>query len=167
MSVPNLMSMAIPSPLGLLWLEASPLGLRRVTFVAEGTEPPPMALGFQPGSTCSSILVAAASQMQAYLSGKRRSFDLPLDMEGTPYQRQAWKQVLRIPYGETRSYGWLGEALGSPGAAEAVEQAVVRNALAIVVPCHRLIRADGALGDYIGGQERKMALQKLEAASGG
>ena len=104
----------------------------------------------------------AKRQLREYFDSGRRAFDLPLDPAGTDFQRRVWQQLGRIPYGETLSYGALARRLRRPGAARAVGAANGRNPLAVVVPCHRVIGADGALTGYGGGLPVKQALLALE-----
>lgn len=104
----------------------------------------------------------AANQLQEYLAGKRRYFDLPLDPAGTSFQRQVWSELLDIPYGATRTYGELAHAVGSPRGARAVGTACNRNPIAIVVPCHRVLSSNGKLGGYAYGTEVKRFLLDLE-----
>lgn len=107
-------------------------------------------------------LSEALSQLRAYFSGERRAFDLPLDVRGTDFQRSVWEQVALIPYGETVSYGEIARRIGKPGGARAVGAAVGANPLPIIVPCHRVLGADGSLTGYGGGLEIKEALLRLE-----
>jgi methylated-DNA-[protein]-cysteine S-methyltransferase len=111
------------------------------------------------------LLGEAIRQLAEYLRGKRREFDLPLDLNGTPFQERVWRQLLRIPYGATRSYGELARAVGRPGAARAVGQACGANPVPIVVPCHRVIAAGGALGGYGAGRKLKRRLLDLEKSA--
>lgn len=104
----------------------------------------------------------AAAQLADYFAGARTAFDLPLRLEGTAFQRRVWDALRTIPYGETWSYGQLAAEIGSPGASRAVGLANGRNPVAIVVPCHRVVGADGRLTGYGGGLERKRALLDLE-----
>jgi O-6-methylguanine DNA methyltransferase len=104
----------------------------------------------------------AAVQLVEYLEGKRTAFDLALDPYGTPFQRAVWRALLAIPYGETRSYREVAAAVGRPAAVRAVGTANGANPLAIVVPCHRVIAADGSLGGYGGGLELKARLLAME-----
>lgn len=94
-------------------------------------------------------------QLSEYFAGDRNSFDLPLDPEGTEFQRAVWNALAEIPFGETRSYGEIAAAVGRPKAARAVGMANNRNPIAVIVPCHRVIGAGGALVGYAGGLERK------------
>ena len=109
----------------------------------------------------------AARQIEEYFAGTRREFRLPLDPEGNPFQRRVWNALRKIPYGETWSYGQLAERIGRPGAARAVGSANARNPLPIVVPCHRVIGANGKLTGYYGGLHLKAFLLELEAAGAG
>jgi len=104
----------------------------------------------------------AVSQLNAYFDGTRRSFDLTLAPEGTLFQLTVWEALSRIPYGETISYGQLADTIGKPGAARAVGGAVGKNPLPIVLPCHRVIGADGSLTGFGGGLDRKTALLSME-----
>lgn len=114
-------------------------------------------------------LAHAVEQLNAYFAGDLREFDLPTTMRGTEFQRRVWASLCEIPYGETISYGELARWVGNPKASRAVGLANGRNPLAIVVPCHRVIGADGSLTGYGGGLERKVWLLEHEVAhqSGG
>jgi methylated-DNA-[protein]-cysteine S-methyltransferase len=107
----------------------------------------------------------AVEQLREYFAGERTSFDLELAPVGTEFQRRVWKALEEIPYGETRSYGELAAAVGSPGAARAVGLANGRNPIGIIVPCHRVIGANGSLTGYGGGLERKHVLLELERSA--
>jgi methylated-DNA-[protein]-cysteine S-methyltransferase len=104
-----------------------------------------------------------ARQLEQYFDGERTTFDIPLRMQGGPFEREVWAELLRIPYGETASYGEIARRVGKPHASRAVGAANGRNPIAIIVPCHRVIGSDGALTGYGGGLERKRALLDLEA----
>jgi methylated-DNA-[protein]-cysteine S-methyltransferase len=101
------------------------------------------------------VLELARRQLAEYFAGERLAFALPLALEGTPFQRAVREALLRIPPGETRSYGALAAAAGAPGAARAVGAACARNPVSIVVPCHRAVGADGRLTGYAGGEAAK------------
>ena len=109
----------------------------------------------------------AANELQEYFAGKRRLFDVPLRLEGTPFQRQVWEALQRIPYGQTRSYGEVAASIGHPGASRAVGQANNRNPLPIFVPCHRVVASDGSLAGYAFGTKMKRFLLDLEASHAG
>ena len=108
------------------------------------------------------LIKEAYSQLSEYLLGERKRFDLPLKPQGTVFQQQVWKALCDIPYGETRSYKQIAEAIGNPKAVRAVGMANNRNPLLIVVPCHRVIGANGKLVGYAAGIEKKEFLLKLE-----
>ena len=105
----------------------------------------------------------AAGQLGEYFAGERRTFDLPLAPEGTDFQRRVWAQLRAIPYGSTSTYGEVARAIGATNGFRAVGLANGRNPIAIIVPCHRVIGADGSLTGYAGGMERKRFLLDLEA----
>lgn len=107
-------------------------------------------------------LAEAARQLGAYFVGERTSFDLPLRPRGTPFQLRVWEALREIPHGETISYGEVARRVGRPGAARAAGAATGRNPLPIIVPCHRVIGADGSLVGFGGGLDRKRALLELE-----
>ncbi len=109
-------------------------------------------------------LRAATEQLEQYFAGERRRFDLRLAMEGTVFQKRAWEVLLTIPYGEAWSYGQVAEALGSPGSARAVGRANATNPLPLVVPCHRVVGADGTLTGFGGGLSAKQWLLRFEGA---
>jgi methylated-DNA-[protein]-cysteine S-methyltransferase len=100
-------------------------------------------------------LAVAALQLNEYFAGARREFDLPMRLDGTPFQRRVWRELVEIPYGETWSYGQLAKRIGNPNASRAVGLANGQNPISILVPCHRVIGADGSLTGYGGGLERK------------
>jgi len=101
-------------------------------------------------------------QLDEYFHGRRTHFDFPLDFSGTPFQVAVWRELLKIPYGETRSYGDIARKLGKPGASRAVGMANHENHLAIVIPCHRVLGHDGSLTGYAGGIRLKQQLLSLE-----
>ncbi|MBA4861957.1 methylated-DNA--[protein]-cysteine S-methyltransferase [Streptomyces sp. PSKA54] len=107
-----------------------------------------------------------ATQLKAYFAGELKEFTLPLQLHGTPFQRTVWEQLRKIPYGETRSYGELAHELGNPKASRAVGLANGRNPVGIIVPCHRVVGADGSLTGYGGGLERKQQLLDFERGAG-
>ena len=104
----------------------------------------------------------AGRQLRAYFQKRLRTFDLPVHPEGTDFMRTIWKTLCKVPFGETVSYGWLAAASGYPGAARAVGQAMHRNPIPIVIPCHRVVGAGGHLTGFGGGMEIKCALLALE-----
>lgn len=149
----------LDGPFGRVLLLAGAQGLRRIHFQAG-----PAPLDIAPGWTRDpAALAEAAAQLEAYFAGEREAFDLPLDPRGTPFQREVWAELRRIPYGQTRSYAQLAAALGRPEASRAVGAANGGNPLAVVIPCHRVLGADGALRGYAGGTAIKAGLLQLEA----
>ncbi|MEI5097654.1 methylated-DNA--[protein]-cysteine S-methyltransferase [Streptomyces sp. PmtG] len=101
-------------------------------------------------------------QLTAYFAGELKEFDLPLHLHGTPFQRSVWQRLLEIPYGETRTYGQLADDLGKPAASRAVGLANGKNPIGVIVPCHRVIGANGGLTGYGGGLDRKRRLLEFE-----
>jgi methylated-DNA-[protein]-cysteine S-methyltransferase len=118
-------------------------------------------------ATPDTITDRAASQLREYFQGKRTAFDLPLKVQGTPFQESIWSALQRIPFGSTQSYGELGRAAGKPGAARAVGGAVGANPLPIVIPCHRILGSDQRITGYSGGDgiPTKQKLLTLEGIS--
>ena len=108
------------------------------------------------------MLVRTEKELNEYFTGMRSGFTVPLDMRGTPFQRQVWEALLGIPFGETRTYGQLAIQLGNPKATRAVGAANGRNPIAILVPCHRVIGHSGKLTGFAGGLDAKAYLLKLE-----
>ncbi|MFF4962371.1 methylated-DNA--[protein]-cysteine S-methyltransferase [Streptomyces sp. NPDC001222] len=108
---------------------------------------------------------AAAEQLAAYFAGELKEFTLELRMAGSAFQRSVWQQLKEIPYGETRSYGELADALGNPGASRAVGLANGKNPIGIIVPCHRVVGANGSLTGYGGGLDRKKRLLDFESGT--
>ena len=108
---------------------------------------------------------AAAQQLEEYFRGERAHFDVPLDLRGTPFQLKVWQALRRIPYGETRSYRDLAQAVGNPKSSRAVGGANGRNPVGIIVPCHRVIAASGGLGGFSCGLAYKRKLLDLEAGA--
>ena len=105
-------------------------------------------------------------QLEEYFAGERTTFDVPLAPEGAPFEREVWRALEEIPYGETVSYGEIARRVGQPTAARAVGTANGRNPIAVIVPCHRVIGANGSLTGYGGGLERKRLLLELERGQG-
>jgi len=150
----------VQSPIGELTLASDGEALTGLYMTDQRHRP-----DLPPAGDDDAILVAARAQLTAYFAGERREFDLPLRPAGSRFQRAVWDALRAIPYGETAGYGELARRVGRPGAARAVGSANGRNQLAIVVPCHRVIGAAGALTGYGGGLERKRYLLELERAA--
>ncbi|MGN5381038.1 cysteine methyltransferase [Streptomyces sp. MUSC 14] len=151
----------IPSPYGPLTLVAEDGALCGLYMDGQRHRPPEESFG-SPGSLGDAPFAAAEEQLSAYFAGELTEFSLELRLAGTPFQRSVWEQLARIPYGETRSYGELADALGNPRASRAVGLANGRNPIGIIVPCHRVIGAGGDLTGYGGGLDRKRRLLDFE-----
>lgn len=148
------------SPLGPLTLVGGPRGLLRLRFPGRSE---PQAEGARDDA----LFAAVSEQLEEYFAGRRRRFDLQLDLGGTPFQQQVWTRLAAIPYGTTISYGALARAIGRSDRARAVGAAVGRTPVPIIVPCHRAVAANGNLTGYAGGLHRKRALLELEATVSG
>lgn len=153
-------STIIASPVGALTLVAS--DTRLIAILWEDHAPDRVRIGQTDARPGHPILVETARQLGEYFAEKRTRFALPLDPVGTAFQKSVWTALQAIPYGQTRSYGEMASALDRPKAARAVGAANGRNPLSIVVPCHRLIGADGNLTGFAGGLEAKRHLLALE-----
>jgi methylated-DNA-[protein]-cysteine S-methyltransferase len=148
------------TPLGPLLLVRTNAGLAGAWFEAQKHHPAPIDAPLRDDDP---LLVHAAAQLAAYFEGRSTSFDMPLDLLGTPFQVGVWRELLAIAPGRTCSYGDIARRLGQPTAGRAVGAAVGRNPISVIVPCHRVVGSDGSLTGYAGGLERKTALLRLEA----
>jgi methylated-DNA-[protein]-cysteine S-methyltransferase len=146
---------AVDTPIGTLWLGGGERGLTHVSFERTPETGPPRRLAS-----------AARQQLAAYFAGELDRFDLQLAPAGSDFQGRVWDAVTAIPYGATASYSEIAAAIGRPAACRAVGAANGRNPLAIVIPCHRVVGAAGALTGYGGGLARKRALLDLERRAG-
>ena len=159
---PSIVQTRYESPLGPMIVAATDSGLAGLWFDGQRHLPDSSAWPVQPQHP---VLRQAIKQLEEYFGGQRDSFDLPLDLQGgTAFQQSVWQALLLIPRGGTTSYGVLSQRIGQPAAVRAVGAAVGRNPLSIVVPCHRVLGADGSLTGYAGGLQRKSALRPLEGA---
>jgi methylated-DNA-[protein]-cysteine S-methyltransferase len=149
----------IDSPYGPLTLVADEDGALCGLYMVDQRHRPPEENFGSPDDT---PFPAVIDQLQAYFAGELKEFTLELRLHGTPFQQTVWDQLRRIPYGETRSYGDLADALGNPGASRAVGLANGKNPIGIIVPCHRVVGANGSLTGYGGGLERKQRLLDFE-----
>jgi O-6-methylguanine DNA methyltransferase len=150
-----------PSPVGPLFLAASTKGLVRLEFEARMQKPNPATTQLRESKPA---LAPWLRELNEYFAGERREFSLPLDLRGTEFQLACWHALLEIPYGETRSYRDIAQAIGHPHAYRAVGMSNNRNPVAIVVPCHRVIASSGSLCGYGGGLDIKRKLLDLEQA---
>jgi methylated-DNA-[protein]-cysteine S-methyltransferase len=150
------------TPLGPLYLTFSAKGLAALNFADKGGE---IAPGSPPPPEMRPMIDAVKRQLRQYFAEGVADFTgLPLDLQGTPFQKKVWGELPRIPRGQTISYRKLAERVGSPRGFRAVGQANRRNPVPIIIPCHRVIAADGSLGGYSSGIERKAWLLRHEAA---
>lgn len=151
----------VDSPIGPLTLIAAARGLQGLLF---GDESDRCRDGFHAPATdaAAPVLQTASRQLHEYFAGERRAFDLPLAMNGTPFQQRVWDALLQIPFGETTTYGRLATLLGKPAAMRAVGAANGRNPIAIIVPCHRVIGSNGDLTGFGGGLNTKAWLLSHE-----
>ena len=159
----------VDSPFGPLLLAATPKGLVRVAFDREGHDTVLAGLAAEVSPRilrASRPLEGAAVQLDEYFAGRRRGFDLPIDLRlAQGFRRTVLLCLRRIAYGRTESYATVAAAAGKPSAARAVGSACSHNPLPIVVPCHRVVRRDGSIGEYLGGTEVKHALLAMEAGA--
>jgi len=144
------------SPLGILKISADEKGIKEIEFAQEEFK------SIQNSS--SKIIKDCIKQLDEYFRGKRKSFELKLNPEGTEFQKKVWKELLKIPYGTTLSYGEIARRIKNQKAVRAVGQAIGRNPISIVIPCHRVIGSDGSLTGYASGLWRKECLLKHEGA---
>jgi methylated-DNA-[protein]-cysteine S-methyltransferase len=165
--MPSLISVTAPAPVKATTV-TSPIGPLTLTWAAgaltglhmqhQAHLPPQAALLERDDAPFPDVV----GQLEAYFGGALKTFDVPLQLAGTEFQRAVWRALMDIPYGETRSYAQIALAVGKPGAQRAVGLANGRNPVAVIVPCHRVIAADGTMGGYGGGLDRKRYLLELE-----
>lgn len=167
--MPSIVTQTVESPVGPLQLGATESGICLLEFADRGTSLTEInrhdrTIGpLVPGSN--SHLEQMADELARYFEGRLTEFAVPLDVvRGTPFQRRVWDHLLRIPFGETMSYGQLAQSMGRPGAQRAVGAANRANCIAIVIPCHRVVQSDGRLCGFGGGLWRKQFLLDHETA---
>ncbi len=156
-SVEDLRAITMPSPVGDLQIIASDAGVRAVLWPNDDAERVPLpnvVAQSEPGH----VLAQARQELAEYFAGERQHFGVPLDPAGTDFQHQAWRALREIPFGETVSYGEQAERMGDKNKARAVGAANGRNPISIIVPCHRVVGANGALTGFAGGIEIKQWL---------
>jgi len=150
------------TPMGSLLLSITTNGLAALDFAGKGCKIPS---GSPPPLNIATLIESVKKELANYFSGQLVDFNaLPLDLQGTPFQQKVWRELRRLPRGRTVSYKELAQRAGSPRGFRAVGQANGRNPVPIIVPCHRVIAADGSLGGYSSGLERKRWLLKHEGA---
>ncbi len=153
------------SPLGLIGLVSSERGLVRLGFYKDELQFKRWVKERYPEAIREdNFFKPLFKQLNRYFQGRRVIFRFPLELRGTHFQRKVWETLLKIPYGEVRSYGWVAEQVGRPKAQRAVGNAVASNPIAIIIPCHRVVRSDGSIGGYGYGVEMKKKLLELEGA---
>ena len=158
---PRMVQCTLISPWGTLLLAAQDAVLSGVWFVGQAHMPDTSGW---PYDAQHPVLQSAATQLQAFFVGARRTFDLPIDWHaGTPFQQSVWQSLASIPLGQTCTYSSIAQRLGKPRAVRAVAHAIARNRWMLVLPCHRVLGATGALTGYAGGLQRKAALLELES----
>lgn len=145
------------TPLGIIGIWADNLAVKKVSFCNEPSET----------EKTNSITQQTAKQLNEYFLGKRNQFDLPLDPEGTSFQKQIWNELTKVDFGNTKTYLYLAEKINNPKSVRAVGAANGDNPIAIIIPCHRIIGTNGKLTGYAGGMERKKWLLEFEAKQSG
>ena len=151
-------SLRIESPIGILTLVADDQGLTNILFANASLTQIGLTEVSAPETPDDPVLEATAQQLGEYFAGSRTSFELPLHLEGNNFEREAWRALATIPYGETISYARQAELIGRPGAYRAVGGADGRNPIPVVLPCHRVVGADGSLTGFGGGLDVKQWL---------
>lgn len=153
------------SPQGNLYMAATKRGLAGMWFTDQRHLPDVSSWQRREDVSQVPMLQETQQQLETYFAGKLQQFDLPLDLSaGTPFQQAVWQALLKIPFGQTTSYSALSSSIGKPLAVRAVGTAIGRNPIGIIVPCHRVVGADGSLTGYAGGLHRKEAFLTLEGA---
>ncbi len=150
-------ALCMDSPVGRLMIVQQGEAVKEILFEEKITDAVPIR--------STELLLCAQRQLNEYFGGSRKVFSLPLALTGTPFQRKVWQQLTQIPYGEVRSYGQIAQAVGNPKACRAVGAANHCNPIPILVPCHRVVGANGSLTGYAGGLWRKNLLLQLEQNS--
>jgi len=157
-------TLSISSPVGAMTVVGGERGIRRILW--EGDLGHRVQLGEESRPGRHRLVSQTADELGEYFAGERQSFDVPLDPAGTPFQRSVWEALAGIPYGTTRTYGELARSIGRPDAARAVGAANGCNPISIMIPCHRLVGADGTLVGYAGGLDAKRWLLDHEQGGG-
>lgn len=142
----------IPSPFGNILINSREGCLSELKFTDEETD----------GEILDQVLLSTVQQLEEYFAGERKTFDMPIGLGGTDFQRKVWLEVNKISFGQTTTYMKISQKLGNPGAIRAVGAAIGANPILIILPCHRVLGSDGSLTGYAGGLERKKALLELE-----
>lgn len=150
----------LKTKIGIIYLLASEENLTGILWTKQNI---PLTTKLSLDNKAHRILSTASIQIEEYLAGQRTTFSLPFQMNGTPFQKRVWEELLKVPYGKTLSYKELAKKVGSPNAVRAVGTANGKNLFSLIVPCHRIIASDGTLAGYAGGisiKEKLLALEK-------
>ena len=154
----------IDTALGAAYATADDAGALTGLYFVQARHAPAIDAGWRRCDAGEAPFADCARQLDEFFAGRRRAFDLRLAPRGTEFQRRVWREIARIPFGETISYATLAQRAGAPGAARAAGAATGRNPLSVIVPCHRVLGGRGALTGYAGGLDRKARLLALEGA---
>lgn len=160
--ISTLVSTTMESPVGTLTIVASGAGLRAVLWPVE--KPGRVSFEEEVSQGSHQVLDDTVAQLNEYFAGDRTTFDIALDPIGTDFQQAVWNGLLKIPWGQTQSYGELASALGKPSASRAVGSATGRNPISVIVPCHRLVASSGKLTGFAGGLDAKRWLLDHESS---
>jgi methylated-DNA-[protein]-cysteine S-methyltransferase len=155
-------TVSMKTPIGVLQIEGDDEVITLVTLPGKSDSPTPAT----PKGPLPAAVSKAVKQLEEYFAGERTEFDLPLDLEGTAFQKEVWSTLGEIPYGKTISYAELASMVGRPTAYRAVGQANGANPIPIILPCHRVLASGGRIGGYGGGLDMKRQLLALEGITG-
>lgn len=155
---------SVDTVLGALTIVADAESVVGIYFPDHTHPPTPEAIGEVVNEGDDPLISRAARELREYLDGRRQRFDVPVSTDGDEFSESVWAYLRTVPFGETTTYGRIARELGNPGLAQRVGRAVGHNPVSILIPCHRVVGADGALTGYAGGLERKRALLDLEAS---
>jgi methylated-DNA-[protein]-cysteine S-methyltransferase len=154
----------LKTPLGDLELVTSSRGIRRLEFIYD--QAVHQVIAGEETTEDGSLAGELQSQLDGYFAGRLHEFDLPLDPQGTEFQRRAWDVIANVPFGETMSYGTVAMLAGAPGASRAAGSACGHNPIVLLVPCHRVVASGGGIGGYGAGMHRKLWLLEHEGSLG-
>jgi methylated-DNA-[protein]-cysteine S-methyltransferase len=159
-------AISMKTPIGVLEIEGDDEAITLISLPKASTKSSPTAPFVSDKTAMPAAVAAAVKQLEEYFAGERTQFDLPLELEGTPFQKDVWLALGEIPYGKTISYAELATMVGRPTAFRAVGQANGANPIPIVLPCHRVLASGGRIGGYGGGLDMKRQLLALEGVTG-
>lgn len=150
------------TPIGFMTIKASEVGITEIILHQRAKRFAESKAMKSQNAMAQAHLALAKAQLTEYFDGQRKSFDIPLDIKGTPFQKKVWKSLARIPYGKTKSYKELAQLIDNPRAVRAVGGANGKNPICIIIPCHRIIAHDGGIGGYSAGLRNKQWLLEHE-----